>query len=53
MFMIHSRFMIKGGELYPLNLSHYNGQTMDYELNKGKKYFSVFEMEVFKIKLKN
>jgi len=53
MFMIHNRFMTKGGELYPLNISHYNGQTKDYELNKGNQYFCVFEMEVFKINPKN
>ena len=53
MFMIHNRFMTKGGELYPLNISHYNGQTKDYELNKGNQYFSVLEMEVFKINPKN
>ena len=53
MFMIPNRFMFKGGDLYPLNISHYNGQTKDYELNKGKQYFTVFELEVFKIKPKN
>ena len=53
MFMIPNRFMNKEGELYPLNISHYNGQTKDYELNKGKQYFTVFELEVFKIKPKN
>ena len=53
MFMIPNRFMNKEGDLYPLNISHYNGQTKDYELNKGKQYFTVFELEVFKIKPKN
>lgn len=53
MFMIKNRFLSKGGELYPLNISHYNGQTKDYELNKGNQYFSVLEMEVFKINPKN
>ena len=53
MFMINSRFMSKGGELYPLHLSHYNGQKEDYELNKGSQYFCVYELEVFKIKPKN
>ena len=53
MFMINNRFLTKGGELYPLKISHYNGQTKDYELNKGKQYFCVFEMEVFKINPKN
>jgi len=53
MFMINNRFMAKGGELYPLNISHYNGQSEDYELNKGNKMFGVDELEVFKIKPKN
>ena len=53
MFMIHSHFMAKGGELYPLNISHYNGQKEDYELNKGNQLFCVYELEVFKIEPKN
>jgi hypothetical protein len=53
MFTIYSRFMSRGGELYPLNISHYNGQNEDYELNKGNQLFCVYELEVFKIKPKN
>jgi hypothetical protein len=53
MFIIFNRFMAKGGELYPLKISHYNGQKNDFELNKGKQTFCVFELEVFKIKPKN
>ena len=53
MFMIPNRFMFKGGDLYPLNISHYNGQNEDYELNKGNQLFCVYELEVFKIKPKN
>ena len=53
MFMIHSHFMSKGGELYLMNISHYNGQKENYELNKGNQLFCVYELEVFKIKPKN
>lgn len=50
MFMINNRFMTKGGVVYPQNISHYNGQKEDYELNNGKAMFCVNELEVFKIK---
>ena len=52
MFMIGNKFMTTGenkGITYKDEVSHYNGQTRDYELTGGDPYFEVYEMEVFKI----
>lgn len=49
MFMIFNNCFLKGGETWPEELSHYNGQKRDYELTDGEKYFIVDEMEAFKI----
>lgn len=48
-FEINNKFMMEGGKVYSEEVSHYNGQTSDYELNGGEEYFNVYELEVFKI----
>ena len=51
MFMIMNKFMTtpQQGEVYKKELSHYDNQENDYELNDGDQWFTVKEMEVFKI----
>ena len=52
MFMIENKFMMNGGKVYREEVSHYDGQKRDYELNDGDEFFIVYELEVFKIKPK-
>jgi hypothetical protein len=52
MFMIGNKFMMNGGKVYREEVSHYDGQKRDYELNDGDEFFIVYELEVFKIKPK-
>lgn len=59
MFQINNRFMTKdpendgGGMLFKEDISHYSGQREDFELNNGEEFFTVYEMEVFKISPRN
>ena len=49
MFMIYNKFFRQGGMLFKEELSHYNGQSEDFELTDGKEHFLIEELEVFKI----
>lgn len=48
-FEINNKFMLEGGKLYREEVSHYEGQEKDYELNDGEEFFNVHELEAFKI----
>ena len=48
-FEINNKFMLEGGKLYREEVSHYEGQKKDYELNDGEEFFNVYELETFKI----
>ena len=49
MFMINNKCMMEGGKLFREEVSHYEGQKRDYELNDGEEFFIVEELEAFKI----
>ena len=48
-FEINNKFMLEGGKLYREEVSHYEGQERDYELNDGDEFFNVHELEAFKV----
>ena len=39
----------KGGTCCKALDTNYNGYLYDYELNNGKEYFTIVELEVFKV----
>ena len=50
LFLIPQSYGVcQGFVIYKKELSHYDNQENDYELNYGDQWFTVKEMEVFKI----